>query len=80
MWHEQRREERRIKGMLVDRRRRAERRRDYYEKIKADRAAQGLPDLMSMNDLSTLNGTKKKKWKNNVSNYKKDLNYNSVIN
>ena len=36
MWHEQRKEERRIRGMLVDRRRRAERRRDYYERIKAD--------------------------------------------
>ena len=36
MWHEQRREERRIKGMLVDRRKRAERRRDYWERIKAD--------------------------------------------
>ena len=36
MWHEQRKEERRIRGMLVDSRRRAERRRDYYEKIRAD--------------------------------------------
>ena len=36
MWHEQRREERRIKGMLVDRRKRAERRRDYWERIKSD--------------------------------------------
>lgn len=29
MWHEQRREEKRITRMLVDRRKRAERRRDY---------------------------------------------------
>jgi len=36
MWHEQRKEEKRIRGMLVDRRKRAERRRDYYEKIKGD--------------------------------------------
>ncbi|KAK9870033.1 hypothetical protein WA026_006128 [Henosepilachna vigintioctopunctata] len=36
MWHEARRQERRIKGMLVDYRRRAERRRDFYERIKAD--------------------------------------------
>lgn len=36
MWHEARRQERKIRGMLVDYRKRAERRRDYYEKIKAD--------------------------------------------
>jgi len=36
MWHEQRKEEKRIKGMMVDRRKRAERRRDHYDKIKAD--------------------------------------------
>ena len=36
MWHEQRKEEKRIRGMLVDRRKRAERRRDYYEKIRGD--------------------------------------------
>ncbi|KAL3267166.1 hypothetical protein HHI36_011303 [Cryptolaemus montrouzieri] len=36
MWHEARRQERRIRGMLVDYRRRAERRRDFYERIKAD--------------------------------------------
>ncbi|ENN78801.1 hypothetical protein YQE_04738, partial [Dendroctonus ponderosae] len=36
MWHEARRQERKIKGMLVDYRKRAERRRDFYEKIKAD--------------------------------------------
>lgn len=36
MWHEQRKEEKRIKGMMVDKRKRAERRRDYYEKIKTD--------------------------------------------
>lgn len=33
MWHEARRQERKIRGMLVDYRKRAERRRDYYEKI-----------------------------------------------
>ena len=36
MWHEQRKQERRIRGMMVDRRRRAERRRDYWERIRAD--------------------------------------------
>jgi arginine/serine-rich splicing factor 16 len=36
MWHQQRKEEKRIKGLMVDKRRRAERRRDYYEKIKMD--------------------------------------------
>lgn len=33
MWHEARRQERKIRGMLVDYRKRAERRRDFYEKI-----------------------------------------------
>lgn len=33
MWHEARKQERKIRGMLVDYRRRAERRRDFYEKI-----------------------------------------------
>lgn len=36
MWHEARKQERKIRGMLVDYRKRAERRRDFYEKIKAD--------------------------------------------
>lgn len=33
MWHEARKQERKIRGMLVDYRRRAERRQDFYEKI-----------------------------------------------
>lgn len=33
MWHEARKQEKKIRGMLVDYKRRAERRRDYYEKI-----------------------------------------------
>ncbi|XP_075233554.1 CLK4-associating serine/arginine rich protein-like isoform X2 [Lycorma delicatula] len=36
MWHEARKQERKIRGMLVDYKKRAERRKDYYEKIKAD--------------------------------------------
>lgn len=36
MWHEIRKQERKIRCMIVDYKRRAERRRDYYEKIKAD--------------------------------------------
>ncbi|KAG7170678.1 CLK4-associating serine/arginine rich protein-like [Homarus americanus] len=36
MWHEARKQERKIRGMLVDYKRRAERRREYYEKIKQD--------------------------------------------
>uniref|UniRef100_A0A0A9XD10 CLK4-associating serine/arginine rich protein n=3 Tax=Lygus hesperus TaxID=30085 RepID=A0A0A9XD10_LYGHE len=36
MWHEVRKQERRIRCMIVDYKRRAERRKDYYEKIKAD--------------------------------------------
>lgn len=33
MWQEARKQERKIRGMLVDYKRRAERRKDYYEKI-----------------------------------------------
>lgn len=33
MWHEARKQERIIRGMIVDYRRRAERRKDFYEKI-----------------------------------------------
>ncbi|XP_047507943.1 CLK4-associating serine/arginine rich protein isoform X2 [Pieris napi] len=36
MWHEARRQERLIRGLIVDYRRRAERRKDFYEKIKAE--------------------------------------------
>lgn len=33
MWHEARKQEKMIRGMIVDYRRRAERRKDFYEKI-----------------------------------------------
>ena len=33
MWHEARRQEKKIRGIMVDIRRRAERRKEYYEKI-----------------------------------------------
>lgn len=33
MWHEARKQERMIRGLIVDYRRRAERRKDFYEKI-----------------------------------------------
>ncbi|XP_013401911.1 CLK4-associating serine/arginine rich protein isoform X3 [Lingula anatina] len=36
MWHEARKQEKKIRGLMVDYRKRAERRREYYEKIKAD--------------------------------------------
>ena len=36
MWHEARRQERMVKGMIVDYRKRAERRRNFYEKTKQD--------------------------------------------
>ncbi|TMW48936.1 hypothetical protein DOY81_006001 [Sarcophaga bullata] len=36
MWHEARKQERRIRGLIVDYRRRAERRQDFYEKIATD--------------------------------------------
>ncbi|KZS13086.1 Uncharacterized protein APZ42_021810 [Daphnia magna] len=38
MWHEARKQERLLKSMMVDHRRRAERRREYYEKTKGDPA------------------------------------------
>ena len=33
MWHEARKQEKKIRGLMVDYKRRADRRRDYYEKI-----------------------------------------------
>lgn len=33
MWHEARKQEKKIKGILVDYRKRADRRKEYYEKI-----------------------------------------------
>ena len=33
MWHEARRQERKIRGMMVDYKKRAQRRKDYYEQI-----------------------------------------------
>lgn len=33
MWHQARKQEKKIKGMLVDYRKRADRRKEYYEKI-----------------------------------------------
>ena len=36
MWQEQRREEKRIRGMMVDSRKRAERRRNYWTAVRAD--------------------------------------------
>ncbi|KAI1284833.1 CLK4-associating serine/arginine rich protein [Halotydeus destructor] len=38
MWQEARKHEKKIKGMMVDFKRRAERRRDFYEKIRKDPA------------------------------------------
>ncbi|KAK3716936.1 hypothetical protein RRG08_026726 [Elysia crispata] len=36
MWHEARRQERKIRGIMVDFKRRADRRKEFYEKIKQD--------------------------------------------
>lgn len=36
MWHEARKQERKIRGIMVDYKKRAERRREFYEKIKQD--------------------------------------------
>jgi hypothetical protein len=33
MWHEARKQEKKIRGMLVDYRKRADRRKEFYEKI-----------------------------------------------
>ena len=33
MWHEARRQEKRIRGLMVDYMKRADRRREYYERI-----------------------------------------------
>ena len=33
MWHEARKQEKKIRGLMVDYKKRAERRREYYEKI-----------------------------------------------
>lgn len=38
MWHEARKQERKIRGMLVDLKKRAERRKEFYERIKQDPA------------------------------------------
>ncbi|XP_022242303.1 CLK4-associating serine/arginine rich protein-like isoform X2 [Limulus polyphemus] len=38
MWHEARKQEKKIRGIMVDYKKRAERRREYYEKIKLDPA------------------------------------------
>lgn len=37
MWHEARKHERKLRGMMVDYKKRAERRREYYEKIVSKR-------------------------------------------
>lgn len=36
MWHEARKQEKKLRVMIVDYRKRAERRREFYEKFKAD--------------------------------------------
>lgn len=36
MWHEARKQERKIRGLIVDYRKRAERRQYFYDKIQAD--------------------------------------------
>lgn len=38
VWTEARKQERRLKGMMVDYKKRAERRREYYDRIKTDPA------------------------------------------
>jgi len=55
MWHEARKQEKKIRGMLVDYRRRAERRRDYYEKIVRARKCAGKTRLTSLSILNSEN-------------------------
>src|SRR5699024_1734896 len=39
IWHEARKHEKKIRGIMVDHRRRAERRREFYESIRRDPAS-----------------------------------------
>ena len=36
MWHEARKQEKKLRGMMVDHKKRAERRREYYEHIVSE--------------------------------------------
>lgn len=38
MWHEARKQEKKIRGIIVDYKKRAERRKEFYEKIRRDPA------------------------------------------
>lgn len=38
MWSEARKQEKKLRGMMIDYKKRAERRREYYDKIKTDPA------------------------------------------
>jgi arginine/serine-rich splicing factor 16 len=46
MWHEARKQEKKIRGLLVDYQRRAQRRKDYYEKIVSTFCT-GVPNEIS---------------------------------
>ncbi|KPM10259.1 Alternative splicing regulator-like protein [Sarcoptes scabiei] len=39
MWHEARRQEKKIRGIMIDHRKRAERRKEFYESIRRDPAS-----------------------------------------
>lgn len=42
MWHEARKQEKKIRGMLVDYRKRADRRKEFYEKIVSSNRSSGV--------------------------------------
>ncbi|KAI2591668.1 CLK4 associating serine/arginine rich protein [Homo sapiens] len=52
MWHEARKHERKLRGMMVDYKKRAERRREYYEKISQRSSACTRSTLMSCTEAS----------------------------
>lgn len=53
MWHEARRQERKIRGLMVDYKKRAERRREFYEKIV------GFMQIVSLSVMPVCNVKKK---------------------
>ena len=54
MWHEARKHERKLRGMMVDYKKRAERRREYYEKIVSNGPHCGVGAPLEGEALATL--------------------------
>jgi hypothetical protein len=53
MWHEARKQEKKIRGMIVDYKRRAERRREFYEKTVSSKCLLAGHRPFILNDFST---------------------------